>query len=365
MGRAATRIMGLLAALVLGAASVAWAQSAPSTHAETQPAASGLHDQIIDQYMQGQWDSLQALLTQNAKQIAALPKDQEADVAYIKEALAECHPAWWNQTKAGAPMRIRPVVWKQSVAVSYQNAANVGMSYQSQGGFATITLTWPSAQMDNGDHGEAGFTKGDLANTAIWAQIDQASIWSGMSPERVLTIEGAEKTKFYRYTGFRSIVTAAYYGTPRAREWAIYLSLDGYIGDHTGAEVFIARRPFAAMFMAELAGHPNTYPDLRLPRAADPANAESRMAFGLMGELSRNKLSFAEDKALRAAIKQFATANEGGVFAAGRVTLPSKLIVELDPKQDQPMAAKRNQWLADAIANGGEPAAKPAEKPGG
>jgi len=354
----------ILAAAVMGIVSGAWAQSAPRKPAETAPSEpSPLHNEIVDKYMAGDWTSLETEITQKQKDISALPKDQLADVRYIVQALNECHPLWWKQSKTGGQGNIRASVWQRNVAVQFQNGGNLHLDYLNKAGSVNITLTWPSADMESDTPAEHGFTKGDLTNVGIWGLIEQASVWGMMPGERLVQMKGAERTAFDRYTGLRQEITAGYYGTPRARQWAVFLGLDAYFGDHVTAEGFIARKPVGAMFIAEVAGHPAQYPDIQLPGSVDPSNAENRLATGLMREIGSVHWSFEEDKALREAVRQFGMANGTNVFNTGRIAFSNKQVMALDPAVDSQAAPRRNKWLADAIANGGDPDAKSATKP--
>jgi hypothetical protein len=82
-----------------------------------------------------------------------------------------------------------------------------------------------------------------------------------------------------------------------------------------------------------------------------------------MTQFERTVLPFPEDKSLRDAIRDFALANGTAVYNSGKVTLPNKLLMALDPAADSALAAQRNAWLADEFAHPGVHAA--STKPGG
>ncbi len=351
---AAALLSGIFAATTQAAAPVAPDKSADSSN-------SALHDEILSKYMTGDWDDLEKQITSQEKDIEKLPKDQLADVRYIVSALSDCHPKWWDLTKAGGKGVIHPSVWGRQAEMLFQNDESFHLNISSGPGGTQVSIYWPADQMESTAPGEHGFSKGDLAGVPIWGQIEQAAIDSSITPQRINQLEGTSKAAFDRYGGFEQLVTAAYYGKPRTRQWAFFLGLDAYFGDHMTESGFIPRKPVGAMFIAEIVGHPKQYPDFRLPSAVDPNTAENRLANGLFLEIGNARLSFAEDKALRDAVKQFAAANGSSVLNTGRVTLSNKQIVSLDPAQDAAPVEKRNKWLSDALAGGGSDGA--ASKP--
>src|SRR5579862_3131392 len=73
----------------------------PSRAAAPASAPSPLYQQLLHEYLTADWDTLAADLTKNTRDIAAFPKDQQADIAYIRQALADGRPAWWNTVKQG------------------------------------------------------------------------------------------------------------------------------------------------------------------------------------------------------------------------------------------------------------------------
>jgi len=284
-------------------------------------------------------------LKQKAADLKTLSKEQQADIAYLQQALAECRPAWWNQSKAGKKLSFRPMLWGKTLAVTFDPGITGNVQIQSSSVQTTLFVKWAVAEMDSHDRAEHGFTKGDLTDLGIWGSLETANVWSGMSAGNILRQTAAEKARLQVYQEFRGTLAGGYYGTPRARRWDIFLGLDAYAANHATQPNFIPRRPLGAMVVAEIAAHPERYPSLHLAAAGDAT--EAALTTGLMSQFERTTLTLPEDKALRAAIKEFATANGMGAYNSGKVTLPNKQTIALDPAKDGDLQEKRNTWLKD------------------
>jgi hypothetical protein len=367
------------AALVSALAAAAWCRGTASatapgtrpatTRAATAPttAAAELHAQILDKYIAAKWDTLATDLAKT-KDINAMTKDQQADVAYVKQAVADGRPAWWDSLKQGRKTIIQTRIWQKTLNLTWDPALTPGSINMSQtpGGPIAISVNWLSADMDSTEIAEHGFTKGDLAYVGIWGAMEAAQLYGVLSVQQVNNLNEKDRTKLSRFMGFRQAVAAAYYGTPRARRWISFLAFDGYIASHLTNEGFIPRRGLAVMLEQEIVSHPARYPSLRIPRNLTAETAETNLATNLMGQFERTTLTFAEDKALREAVKEFAQANTQTIYAGGKITLPSKLTLPLDPSEDGDGPAKRGTWLLEEIAHPGvhaEAASKPATKP--
>ena len=69
----------------------------------TAPALSpgALHEQIVQRYLAAEWEELAGELPKETKVVAAMTKEEQGDVTYIRQALAEGRPVWWDQVKKG------------------------------------------------------------------------------------------------------------------------------------------------------------------------------------------------------------------------------------------------------------------------
>ena len=73
----------------------------------------------------------------------------------------------------------------------------------------------------------------------------------------------------------------------------------------------MCRKAMGAMFIAEVLSHPKTYPSVKLPKEVPADDTEAALTPFFKDGLGSTPLTFAEDMALREAIKTFAAANEG------------------------------------------------------
>jgi hypothetical protein len=343
-----------------------WAAAPVASKPTTAPttAAAALYGQIIDKYSAAKWDALPADLAKT-KDINGMTKDQQADVAYIRQAVTEGRPAWWETLKQGKKTNIQTKLWQKTLNATWDPALSPGTLSVSQttSGQVFLSVNWLSAEMDSAEIAEHGFTKGDLAYVTVWGLLEDAQLYGSLQVQRLNSLDEKEQTKLRRFLSFRGAVAAAYYGTPRARRWVGFLAFDGYLPTHQTNEGFIPRRGLAVMLEEEIVAHPSKYPSLRVPRNLKAETAETALATNMMGQFERTTLTFAEDKALREAIKDFAQANTQTIYASGKVTLPSKLTLPLDPAEDGDGPTKRGTWLLEEIAHPGvhaEAASKPA-----
>ena len=347
------------------------AATATAPRAATVPvpstAALALYRQITDKYTASQWDTLPPDLAKT-RDIAAMTKEEQADVAYIRQALADGRPAWWDAVKQGKKLNLQTKIWQKTLNTTWDPSLTAGTisMQQTSTGQVFLALNWLSADMDSADIAEHGFTKGDLAYVGIWSSLETAQLYGSLALQKLSNLDEKEHTKLMRFLMFRGALAAGYYGTPRARRWDAFLACDGYQGAHLTNEGFIPRRPLAIMLEEEIVSHAPKYPSFRLPRNLQVGTVEAVLAVNLMGQFERTTLTFAEDKALRDAIKDFAQTNTTTIYAGGKVTLPSKLTVALDPAEDGDLGTKRGTWLMDEIAHPGihaQPASKPATAP--
>jgi hypothetical protein len=171
-------------------------------------------------------------------------------------------------------------------------------------------------------------------------------------------MDPVERKKLDRYIGLRGVITAAYYSPPRSRRWAAFQSLESFAEEAATSERAIQRRPLGAMLVAEITAHPWKYPSLQLPRDPDAQNLEATLAAALARQMERITPTFAEDRALREAIRECAGLTGMGVLAAGKVTLANRETIALDPGEDSGNLARRNAWLLDKLSG---PQTQPAE----
>jgi hypothetical protein len=78
--------------------------------------------------------------------------------------------------------------------------------------------------------------------------------------------------------------------------------------------------------------------------------AETKLAGAVHGWIEHHDWSFAEDKSIREAIKQFALANQLLIRTGGPVVLPSGLQLSLDPQEDKVCRLKRDLWVVEQMS---------------
>jgi hypothetical protein len=306
---------------------------------------SEIYERISQAYLDGNWDELEKILGDSSKELEALSASKQADVSYMRSALAQCRPAWWNQCKKGKKAEIRPVVWGHTLKLWYDPAGSEAIEMKSAGAAKALSVTWPAADMDNPEHAEHGYSKGDLCNLSAWSRVGIAMVWSQIPAQTLANRSGQDKLRLDRYQEFRGNLTGLYYGAPKARRWGLFLYLLAWMDKYSQMPAVGSRKAAGAMFIAEVVGNPGKYPSITLPKDLPADGAEGKLAELIRNKIEKHGWTIAEDKALREAIKSFATANESGVLQSQKATLPNKLTVLLDLEADKPLRVKRDAWL--------------------
>ncbi|HOX06390.1 MAG TPA: hypothetical protein PK280_08315 [Planctomycetota bacterium] len=309
------------------------------------PPEGGLYETVVRQYLSGQWDPLEELLKARAKEVDALPGAQGADVAYIRQSLAESHPAWWNQIKSGTgKVPFRPTVWGRAVDMTFDPAAKGGVQTTYVGNRAVVTVSWPAADMDNPAHAEHGFSKGELNNLSAFNTLGMAAFWSDLPMASVANLSEDRKTLLIRALEFNANLTGVHLGSPRARHWGLWLYMHSYLGKYAKMPTLNARKAIAAAFLIEVLSNPAKYPSIALPKTLEAENAEEKLALAVHEKIEKGAWTLAEDRAIREAIKALREANPDVLKQGGSVTLPGGLAIDLDPQKDAPLRAKRDAW---------------------
>ena len=309
------------------------------------------YQSTTDRDMSGDWETLVADITRNARLQNALSKEKQADITYIRAAVNDGRPAWWNAIKQGQKTQVRANLWAATATATWDPAAKDQLQVTNAANRTVITIHWDQSDMDSAAPAEHGFTRGEVNGRDVWTTIEMARLYGGLTYQNLNSQPQEMQTRVFRYVVFRGVVTTAYYGTPRMRQWAGFLAMDAYVGSHLTNEGFIRIKPLGAMMVAEFAGNQAKYPSIKLPAVRSAENAEGTLARSLMGQLEQVRLTFAEDKALREAVREFAVANQAGVVNTGKITLGNKQIMMLDPAADREAGAERGKWLMEKLAN--------------
>jgi hypothetical protein len=303
---------------------------------------------ICDDYLSGKWLNLDPAL-RNSKALAKLSAEQRAELAVIRKAVGEGRPAWWQACKAGRRGPLRAVVWGRTLDLRFDPASKSGVRMDSAGNRMLLTVSWTAADMDNPEHAEHGFSKGDLADLGLWSTLGMSRCWSQLPPQALNGMSEEGKTQLFRYLDFRGNVTALYYGTPKSRRWGEFLYLLAWNKKYAQMPTVNARKAAGAMFLAEVLSNPSKYPSFPLPKTSPPQDVEEKLAEHYRGWIEKHGWTIAEDISLRKAIQAFAAANDESVLRAQQVALPNRLKVSLDPEADATFRAARDRWLKGQV----------------
>ena len=340
--------LGALAAAALGPAAPKTETpdaAAPKTKAPP-PDPADLYAQIADAYMKGDFGELEKALQAPPRILAKLSRARQADVTYVRQALAECRPPWWQGCKAGQKTPIQQVVWGRPLNATYDPAGKNSMQLRWAGREPVLTVAWASADMDSTAPAEYGFLKGDLANLGAWYNLGQCAASVAMPTQSMPDLSESTQLRLNLYLDFRGNVTGLYYASPPARRWGLHIYLAAFMEHYGKGPMAPPRRAVASWFLTEVLASPGKYPSLKLPETLAAEAAEEKLAVDLKFKIGRNTpWTVAEDKAFREAVKVFAAANDPQVLQTCKVALPNGLTYALLAGEDAPFSPKRDAWV--------------------
>jgi len=119
-------------AVVVAAGAGAPKSNGPAAGSASAPAASpgapgDVYARLMAAYMDGRMDDVETELRTSGAQVLRLPQAQQADVAYLRQAMAECRPPWWRACKAGRKTVFQAEVWGRKINAAYDPAGKGGM----------------------------------------------------------------------------------------------------------------------------------------------------------------------------------------------------------------------------------------------
>jgi len=331
---------------VAATAGTAAKPAAADKPAAAVPESGDLYARLVETYLSGDFDALEKLLAGSAREIARLPKAEQADVAYVRQALAECRPPWWKACKAGKAGAFRPIVWETAVNATYDPSGKPGFQIKGLGRDPAVTFSWNPADIDSTAPGEHGFLKGELTNLGIWLDVGSAAALSTVTRQPGKTLSEKENLRLNLYSNFRSNVTALYYGALPGRWWGLHIFLAAFMPEYGKNPVSAGRRAIGSMLLAEVLKSAGKYPSLKLPDTLAAESAEEKLAIHFKSKVGRQMpWTLAEDKAFREAIRTFAVANGPRVFQSAQVVLPNNLTYAMIAEDDARLRPQRDAWV--------------------
>ncbi len=348
--RAAMMVVVFLA--VAGTRAGAAGPAKPKAAAAEAAPSSDLFQRISDDYLNGKWNELEEEL-RDSKPAAGLDAEQRAELAAIRKAVGEGRPAWWQACKEGRKGPFRAAVWGRTLDLTFDPAGKSGVQMNTVGNLRSFTVSWAVADMDNPQHAEHGFSKGDLADLNVWSTLGMTLCWAQLPPQALAGLSEQGKLRLLRFQDFRGNLTGLYYGTPKTRRWAEFLYLLAWNAKYAKMPNVNARKAAGAMFLAEVLSQPSKYPSLPLPKTAPGERIEEKLAEHYRNWIERHSWTVAEDLALRKAMQTFAAANDQSVYRTQQVVLPNRLKVSLDPEGDAAFRTGRDAWLKAQVEKAG------------
>ncbi|HEY4329693.1 MAG TPA: hypothetical protein VGN88_08145 [Phycisphaerae bacterium] len=319
---------------------------------------SPIYDDFMARYMSGDWTKLAADIAGKGPQLAGLPAGNAADIAYVRAAVAECKPAWWEKIKAGKPLSIEATVFNRILPVSY-TPGQLKANGATRSGKVIVLASWPAEQMDTLDAIDAkealilsanNCTLGDFMDFRVWNSI---SFYAPLVEYGEIKLAELDKDEEYNVENASDLFATAsgiYYGTPTGRYLGLLECCGAFSAKQRATILLRGRRQYAAFLLVELMSHPDKYPSLKLVVSGLPATLpkgtspeQYLMDTFVSSAIHANKLTFSEDCALRQATWEFVMANTDWV--AHGIKLPNGMMLENDLIKDQEAMNGRWEWF--------------------
>jgi len=314
------------------------------------PKASEAYQRLLDAYLEGRWDAAAGMLAASNHELLALPVSEQPKVAYIRQSMTECRPAWWSRCKTTSESFVfTPNVWGHAMPATFEPAAKSPVQLHFSRGKVLVSLMWPPTMAENPVAKGRGFVPEDLVHLNVWTTLGMAEASIGIPLQAQTNLTPAAKTLLDQYLDFRSNLTGVYYATPKARRWGLWLCMAMYVGENAGVPVRSAREAIAVAFMSEVVANPSRYPSIPLPKKLPDVDTEEKLAWELRLWIEKHGWTLVEDKLLRDAMAACAKANGSKAHQKGQITLANGLIIDLDPAKDQPLRRQRDQWFKSKL----------------
>lgn len=348
--------LGGSAAIVFGLRSAFAADGPAAGNARDE-----LYAQLVALYMNAQWDELNAELKSASAKLSTLPMARRNDIVYIRQALSECHPAWWKDVKADRQTTFSQQVFGQALRITFDPNAQPGVNMNQVGSERRLTVSWRAADMDSPEHAEHSYTKGDLANLGVWQAMGMARVWQNLPVQVLINPTEADKKRLQFVFDYWAAVAALYYCSPPARHWALWLDLAAFEEKYRKALFAGPRRVIAELFLTEVLNSPDSYPSVSLPEQPLGEPLLENLALHCKKQFSRSKhWTVPEEKRFRLAVKTFVTGNERAIKDSGTARLPNGLSASIDPDADAALRGRREEWIAARLLR---LSARPAGRP--
>jgi len=340
--------------------------------------ASPLYDEFVNRYLSGDWSKLNQDLAARTPQMGGLPAGNAADMAYIRAAVLECRPAWWDKVKAGAAFSFEATVFNRKLPVSWSAANQYSDNAATRSGKVIVLAAWPAQWMDTTGALDpnlgllippGSYTDFEFTQFAIWQGIGRHCPMVELGEKGVALLDKTDEHYVDLHRQFIGVAAAMYYVTPASRYVAVVECHNAWDPPRRNNATWNGRRYFTAFLVGEFLAHPEKYPSIKLdipelgeegPKDALPE--QNLFTSFISNALMTNKLTLAEDCALRQAIWEFALANTD--WTADHITLPVGGSIAFDAAKET--EAANGRWaayrdLSRAKAAPAVPASQPAK----
>ena len=184
-----SRFAALFLALVVANARATVGEKPKAHDAEAAPSDDS-YQRICDDYLSGNWQDLEPLL-RNGKALAGLSAEQRAELAGCPQSRhrrpAALVAGTCGRSAAEGCFSRAVVLGPTRLDMRFEPGDKSGVRDElHRQPDISLTVSWTAADMDNPQHAEHGFSKGDLADLGVWSTLGMARCWSQLAPLRAV-----------------------------------------------------------------------------------------------------------------------------------------------------------------------------------
>ena len=358
-------------ALFVVAAGPAGAQSAASgdeAKADTQ----AIYDDVVDQYMHSNWGEFQTSMKSLVKHSRHLTAEQRSEIGYMRRALKDFRPKWWDNTKSSKNISFDAEIWGKAIKANYMPSEVTGMEFpvdidERTGRFRTI-VTWQPHKVDStkplldrwGDssslHQAHQLTEGDLAEAIVWHELGHNYVTQGLPATQVIKLYQDYRLLFSALQEFYADMTALYHCSPQGRKTTMLLRTTELRWNDVNDPHVRAAHGIAAWVLAHVLSDVEKWPSFRLPDKVPQKDVEQTTMLYMYKNIDPG-YTLAEDRALRDMVGRFIRTKGADILRKkGAFKLPNGLEFKIMTAEDRANQTKRDAWIKEhlekAIASG-------------
>ena len=338
--------------------------------AEFREQAGKAFDELVQSYLNNEWEALEKQALQIRRHQRFLDREQRQDIAYIKKSINDFRPKWWRKCSSSSNISFKAELWNRPLLANYMPSGALGFqAVQAEGTYRknrqgqyepvitklNVIVTWKPGLVNSltpasGKLAEIQEVRlGDLGEVIVWHELGHCYITNYLPMDHVIELYSNHGMLFSHLQEFYADLTSIYHASPRARRVALMLRLDGLDRYDEGEEHDRASHAVGSLILHEILSNPDDWPSFHFPPSVPKQQVELNTIIYLYEHMDRN-WSLKEARALRELAQEFISkSGEKTLRSRGVLPLPNDLSMSLMVGQDHELQAKRDRFVAEKL----------------